>query len=162
MAREHADIKMTPEELHEFLGSDRRLVLATLAADDSPWGDVVAYAYVDRRVYFRVPAGTRSAENIGRDRRVCCVVESKPANSSYYDIKGAILHGTVTEARTDGDAAALDALASIPDPMDPAGPAGTTYWIGTDDSTSFVFAKIRGRYEDRSVTDIQQDAGITA
>ncbi len=162
MAREHADIKMTPEELHEFLGSDRRLVLATLGPDGSPWGDVVAYAYVDGRVYFRVPDGTRSAENIGRDPRVCGVVENKPANSSYYEIKGAILHGTVTEAQAAGDAVALDALATIPDPIAPDERGGTTYWIGTDDSTSFVFAKIRGRYEERSVRDIQQDAGITA
>jgi hypothetical protein len=162
MAREHADIKMTPEELHEFLGSDRRLVVATLGPDDSPWGDVVAYAYVDRRVYFRVPAGTRSAENIGRDPRVCCVVENKPADSSYYGIKGAILHGTVTEARPHDDAAALEALAAIPDPVDAGVTGGATYWIGTDDSTSFVFAKIQGRYQDRTVGDIQQDAGISA
>jgi len=151
MPREHSHIKMTEEELTAYLASFNRLVLATIDADDNPWADVVAYRFLDGRAYFRVPPGTRSAANIARDPRVCCVVESKPDISSYYDIKGAMLHGHAEELA--GDAAAIQAaLGQVPDPVEPGlGTEGTIFSVGLDDATSFAFEKIRYRYQDRSL-----------
>ena len=162
MPREHADIKMTPEELREFLQSDNRLVVATLDGDGSGWADAAAYAFFDDRVYFRLPVDTRSYRNIQRDRRVCCVVESKPATASYYDIKGAMLHGAADAvARQAVPVEVSAALDAVPDPVTPDEPRdGQVFSIGLDDHTSFMFAKIKYRYEDRALKSIQADAGL--
>jgi hypothetical protein len=162
MPREHADIKMTPEELRDFLRSDNRLVVASLDADGGSWVDAAAFTFFEDRVYFRLPVDTRSYRNIQRDARVCCVVESKPAASSYYDIKGAMLHG-VADAMPGPDVppAVRDALATIPDPVTPDAPRnGQILSIGLEDNTSFVFAKIKYRYEDRALRNIQADVGL--
>src|SRR5437870_3539645 len=121
MAREHSKIKMTDEELHAFLASDRRMVLATVTPEGDPWGDLVAYTFHDDRLWFRVPTATRTHANLAADPRVCCVVESKPESSSYYDIQGAMLHDS---ARAEAEPAPMvrDALAATPDPVEPSGP----------------------------------------
>ena len=162
MPREHADIKMTPEELRAFLQSDNRLVVATLDADGSGWVDAAVFTFYDDRVYFRLPVDSRSFRNIERDARVCCVVESKPAASSYYDIKGAMLHGVADATASENLPAAVgETLATLPDPVTPdAAGDGQIFSIGLDDHTSFVFAKIRYRYEDRALKNIQADAGL--
>ena len=156
MPREHANIKFTDEELREFLASDTRLILATLSADDSPWADAAAYCFADDRIWFRIPVDTRSYDNIARDDRVCCVVESKPADSSYYDIKGAMMHGRARPlGDDDGPADVRAALARIPDPVEPNRSADSAVFsIGLEDYTSFSFQKIQGRYQDRPLSSL--------
>src|SRR5262249_1989455 len=158
----HADIKMTPEELREFLASDHRLVVATLDGDGSGWADAAAFTFFDDKVYFRLPVDTRSCRNIQRDNRVCCVVESKPATASYYEIKGAMLHGPADAVPPENlPAAVTAALEAIPDPVIPDEPRdGRIFSIGLDDHTSFMFSKIKYRYQDRPLKSIQADAGL--
>ncbi len=158
MPREHADIKMTPTELDEFLGSFDRLIVATLDADGNPWADAAAYRYVDRRVYFRVPQETRTLANLRRDPRVCCVVESKPSGSSYYGIKGAMLHGSARELQGDADPGILKALSVLPDPVEPERTDGSVFSVGLEDSTSFSFEKIQYRYQDQRLDTLQEEA----
>jgi nitroimidazol reductase NimA-like FMN-containing flavoprotein (pyridoxamine 5'-phosphate oxidase superfamily) len=162
MPREHADIKMTPEELRDFLQSHNRLVVASLDADGGGWVDAAAFTFVQDRVYFRLPVDTRSFRNIQRDNRVCCVIESKPATASYYDIKGAMLHGAADAVTGQAVPAAVRAtLDAIADPVTPDEPGdGKIFSIGLDDHTSFVFAKIKYRYQDRALKSIQADAGL--
>jgi nitroimidazol reductase NimA-like FMN-containing flavoprotein (pyridoxamine 5'-phosphate oxidase superfamily) len=162
MPREHADIKMTPEELREFLQSGNRLVVATLDGDGSGWVDAAAFTFFEDRVYFRLPVDTRSCRNIQRDNRVCGVVESKPAAASYYDIKGAMLHGAAAVVPRHAVPTAVSAaLEAIPDPVTPDGSRdGQIFSIGLDDHTSFMFAKIKYRYQDRVLKSIQADAGL--
>jgi nitroimidazol reductase NimA-like FMN-containing flavoprotein (pyridoxamine 5'-phosphate oxidase superfamily) len=162
MPREHADIKMTPEQLREFLQSDDRLVVASLDADGGGWVDAAAFTFFEDRVYFRLPVDTRSVRNIQRDNRVCCGVESKPAAASYYDIKGAMLHGAADAVSGPAVPAAVrEALEAVVDPVTPDEPHdGQIFSIGLDDHTSFEFAKIRYRYEDRALKTIQADVGL--
>jgi hypothetical protein len=146
MPREHFNITMTDEELHAFLGSFNRLVLATNDRDGGTWGDGVPYNFMADRVYFRVPEKTRSLANLRSDDRVCCVVENHPKGSSYYAIQAALLHGRAREER---DASVQTALAAIADPTQSDRFDGPTFSIGIDDTVSFVFAKIAYRYTDR-------------
>jgi hypothetical protein len=158
MAREHSKIKMTPEELDDYLGSFNRAIVATLTDDGDPWADAAAYVYVDQRLYFRVPTGTATLAHLQRDGQVCCVVESKPDDSSYYGIKGAMLHGP---ALLLGDAEGAEiraALSSVPDPVEPGRTDGVVFSVGLDDSTSFSFDKIQGRYQDQTVKQLQEVA----
>jgi nitroimidazol reductase NimA-like FMN-containing flavoprotein (pyridoxamine 5'-phosphate oxidase superfamily) len=158
MAREHSRIKMTPEELDAYLASNRRVIVATLTDDGDPWADAAAYVYRDGRLYFRVPTGTRTLEHLRRDGMVCCVVESKPDDSTYYGIKGAMLHGgAVTLGDGEGDDI-RQALADIADPVEPDRTDGEVFSVGLEDSTSFSFDKIQGRYQEQSVKELQEAA----
>jgi nitroimidazol reductase NimA-like FMN-containing flavoprotein (pyridoxamine 5'-phosphate oxidase superfamily) len=149
MPREHFDITMTPKELHDFLASFNRLVVATNDRDGGTWADGAAYHFEGGRLYFRVPQKTRTLANIRTDDRVCCVVESLPAGASYYNIRAALVHGRAEEL-TGGQAPAITAsLASVPDPVDGTPADGPIFSVGLEDVVSFVFAKIQYRYEDR-------------
>jgi hypothetical protein len=147
MPREHFSITMTDPELRTFLGSYNRLVLATVAPDEGTWGDAVAYHFDGERVYFRLPAQTKSHANVSRDNRVCCVVES--TGPSYYDNKAAMVHGFALELPAGVSDAIETALAGIPDPVDGTSTAGSIFSVGLDNVVSFAFEKIRYRYADR-------------
>ncbi|MEO5837560.1 MAG: pyridoxamine 5'-phosphate oxidase family protein [Acidimicrobiales bacterium] len=152
MPREHHSIKFTPDELHDFLRADTRLILATVDDAGDPWGDVVPFVFRHDRVFFRVAVDTRSFANIALDPRVCCVVESMNG-LSYYDIKGAIMHGVAVATTVDHQFADVDAaLAGIADPVGPVGSETVVYSIDLGDSTSFSFEKIKYRYQDRALT----------
>jgi hypothetical protein len=71
---------------------------------------------------------------------------------NMYASKGALLHGHA-EALGEGAEGIASTLEAIPDPVEPG---RTGDWailsVGLDDSTSFSFDKIQGRYHDRQVT----------
>jgi Pyridoxamine 5'-phosphate oxidase len=158
MAREHSKIKMTPEELSEYLGLFNRLIVATLDDDGAPWADAAAYVFMNDRVYFRVPTDTATYAHLRRDGLVCCVVESKPDGSPYYGIKGAMLHGGA-EALDEARAPEIHrALAAVADPVTPGRRDGAVFSVGLDDSTSFSFDKIQGRYQDKPLQKLQEEA----
>jgi hypothetical protein len=158
MAREHSRIKMTPEELDEYLGSHSRCIVATLTDEGDPWADAAAYCYVDRRLYFRVPTGTLTLAHLQRDGKVCCVVESKPDDSTYYGIKGAMLHGGAVPVDAGEAPEIRTTLSDIPDPVEPERTDGVIFSVGLEDSTSFSFDKIQGRYQQQSVKELQEAA----
>lgn len=155
MPREHASIKMGHDELVAFLSSDRRVVVASQDRMGEPWIDALACHFARTRMYFVVPDKTRTASNIASDPRVCCVIESKPTISSYYDIKGAMLHGEALPLDDADPAAGVVRawLSEVEDPVTREHPArGRIFSVGLEDSTSFAFDKITYRYEDRSLS----------
>ncbi len=137
-------IAMSREEVLAFLAGERRAVLGTLDADAQVWPDAAACALAGETLYFRLPRLSRSCANLRRDPRVCCAMERFP---SYYEIKGATVHGRAIEV-TDPKVLpqARAALDAIPDPV-----GGLTigqsafYALGLDDVVSFDFAKIKKR-----------------
>jgi nitroimidazol reductase NimA-like FMN-containing flavoprotein (pyridoxamine 5'-phosphate oxidase superfamily) len=145
MPREYLDISMTTPELHAFLGSFHRLVLATNDRDGGTWGDAVAYHFDGERLHFWLPPSSRSLANVRRDNRVCCVVESHPSGSSYYDIRGALLHG---KAEENPAASRPTAPAGVTDPVRHEPLDGMGFSIGLEDVASFNFSKIAYRYQD--------------
>lgn len=127
-------IAMTGPELHTFLGGQEWMVLATLDADGVPAGELVATALLGGRLYFAVPHGGRAAEHLARDPRACCAADVFP---SYYEIRGAVVHGSaeVVEAPPGTHAVARAAARGA-----------TVYSLPLDDVSSFDFAKIRNKY----------------
>ena len=147
MPREHGHIKLTTDELAEFAAQQTRCIVATVDADGAPWGDAAACVFRDGRLYFRVPTSTRTFQNVQKDGRVCCTLESHPAGSEYYTIKGALLHGRATPTRAPSRELA-EALAQLPDPVTGAPlEDGAIFSVGTDDVASFDFAKIQRRFD---------------
>lgn len=141
-------IKMNSDELRDFLITDNRLVLGTIGPDSEPWADMVAYAFADDRIFFRVAEDSRSRHNIRRDPRVACAIESHPKGSEYYAIRGATCHGIAKEGASK---AIRDALAAIPDPVveAPTETKGMIFSIDIEDQLSFMFSKIKYRYQDK-------------
>jgi hypothetical protein len=113
---------------------------------------------MDDRVWFRVPTDTATYRHLRRDGLVCCVVESKPDDSTYYGIKGAMLHGRAEVLDEGAGPAVHQALATRPDPVTPTRTDGVVFSVGLDDSTSFAFEKIQGRYQDKQVEELQEAA----
>ena len=133
-------IAMSEEDCAAFLAEQPWVVLATLDPDGSPWADVVPSAVHGGRLFFRVPAGSRSERNLRRDARICCTQDENP---SYFEIRGVIAHGEA-ERMPQGDVPAnLDAH---PDPLHPDDPpSGDAYSIDLTDIVSFDFARIERR-----------------
>ncbi|MBW2422848.1 MAG: pyridoxamine 5'-phosphate oxidase family protein [Deltaproteobacteria bacterium] len=133
-------IEMSAEESAAFLGDQEWVVLGTLDPDGSPWADVVPSIVRDGRLFFRVPASSRSERNIRRDARVCCTQDE---NQSYFEIRGVIAHG---EAERIASGRAPAEIETRPDPLHPgATPSGEVYSITLSDIVSFDFARIRAR-----------------
>jgi len=125
MARE--DIAMTPDELRAFFAAQRWVALSTLDADGTPVADIAPVRLDGERLCFAVARGSRSDDNIARDPRVACAADEFP---TYYEIRGAVAHGT---------AAPHAAATSL-------GPDWVEYAIPLDDVASFDFKRIRDKY----------------
>ena len=137
-------IAMTYEAVLAVLEEERWAALGTVDPDAGVWPDIVPMMMEGERVYFRVPAGSRSHANIQRDDRVCCAVDRYP---TYYEIKGITAHGHATPVGADVAERVSRALDGVGDPIDAAAKnEGLIYSIGLDDLTSFDFAKIKRQY----------------
>ena len=143
MARER--IAMPPGEIDVLLSGQRWVVLATLDADGSPWADLAACALDEDQLYFLVCRGTRSFANVERDARVCCSIDVFP---SYYEIKGATVHGL---ARRVEDASLRERLAPrLAQPgvpvADETGDRSDLFALPLDDVFSFDFGRIQSQF----------------
>ena len=137
MPRERID--MTPTEVVEFARSQHRLILVSLDEDGGPWTDSVARGFDERSIVFGVPEGTRSLDNIRRDSRVCCILETGPA---YYQIKGVLAHGHAQEAM---GYVADELRAVMKQEGGQSAHAPVLFRVGMDDVASFDFSKIQNR-----------------
>lgn len=144
VAREHATITMTVDEIAAFVAVQDMCILATVDEDGAPWGDAVACASTGDFLYFSVPAATRSRGNLRSDPRVCCTLESKGAD--YYSVKAVMVHG---EASLVTDAADLPpGLGKVLDPVtrQPV-ENGVNFRLDLEHVVSFDFAKIQRRFD---------------
>lgn len=125
---------MSGDELHQFLAVQDWMVLATVDPDGSPAGDVVPAVLAEERLYFAVAPEGPSHRNLGRDPRACCAADAFP---SYYEIRGAMVHGRAETATTPpGEHAVARAAAA----------GAVVFALPLDDVASFDFAKIRNKY----------------
>ena len=81
---------MPPEQVREFLQTQRTLILSTLKKDGSPISHALWFFYLDDAIYFDTQTASLKARNIFRDPRVCCLVE---AGESYFELRGVMVQG---------------------------------------------------------------------
>jgi len=81
---------MTPEEVREFLQTQRTLILSTLKQNGAPVSHALWFTYLDGAVYFDTQSESFKARNIRRDPRVCCLVE---AGETYFALRGVMIQG---------------------------------------------------------------------
>ena len=138
-------IAMTRDELLAFLGAQRWVALGTLDPDGTPVGELAPVVLDGERLCLAVPRGSRADDNIRRDPRVCCAADEFP---SYYEIRGATVHGRadrVEDGPTRARLAAGFAEAEGPAPSVAEGES-ELYWLPLDDVFSFDFGKIRNKF----------------
>ena len=86
-------IRMTRNEIEDFLSTRRTVVLATLGPDGGPNATIVPCLYENGALLLSVDGPAREA--LAADDRVSCAVE---VCSSYYELRGVTVHGRADPA----------------------------------------------------------------
>ncbi|MBW2383156.1 MAG: pyridoxamine 5'-phosphate oxidase family protein [Deltaproteobacteria bacterium] len=97
---------MTPEEVREFLKSQRTLILSTVKKDGAPVAHALWFTYLDNAVYFDTQPASFKARNVQRDNRVCCLVE---AGEKYFDLRGVMIQGRCVPVEDEAEVARVAA-----------------------------------------------------
>jgi PPOX class probable F420-dependent enzyme len=83
-------IKMTPEEIDEFLHERRPMTMCTLNHDGSIHAVAMWYGFLDGSIAIETKAKAQKAVNLGRDSRLTCMVED---GDYYEELRGVELVG---------------------------------------------------------------------
>lgn len=100
MGSQRDKIRMTDQELDEFLAEPHKVSLATIGADGMPHLVTMYYAMWEGRLAFWTYASSQKAKNLARDPRCSVLVE---AGDGYENLRGVMMSGTV-EILEDPDA----------------------------------------------------------
>ena len=77
-------VRLSPEEMDDFLRNGHTLILATLRRSGEPFATPMWYAYIDGAFYLSTLERTAKVQHVRRDPRVCCTVE---AGDAWVDLQ---------------------------------------------------------------------------
>jgi PPOX class probable F420-dependent enzyme len=80
-------VRLTQEEINEFLTKGHTVILATIRKSGEPLMTPLWYVYKDGAIYIRTLAKSPKVQHVKRDPRVCCLVEEGEA---WIDLKAVI------------------------------------------------------------------------
>jgi PPOX class probable F420-dependent enzyme len=89
-ANERARIRMTDEEVEEFLREPHNMSVATLGPDGRIHLVAMWYGFLDGDVAFETKAKSQKVQNLRRDDRITCLVEE---GGAYNELRGVELVG---------------------------------------------------------------------
>jgi len=89
---------MTPQEIIDFLETQRTVIVATTRKSGSPVMHAVWFVYLDNAIYINIQRSSFKFKNILRDPRVCALVED---GESYFELRGVSIEGEATEVVDD-------------------------------------------------------------
>lgn len=92
-------IAMTPEEISDFLGASRTMILTTIGPDGVPDPVAMWFLYLDGEIWMRTYGKSQKAINIERDPRVAVLAED---GDRYTELRGVQITGRM-EVVTDID-----------------------------------------------------------
>ena len=90
MPSQRERIRMTDEEVAEFLTTERTLQVASIGPDGAPHLVPMWFAVVDGRIAFWTFAKAQKTRNLRRDPRITCLLE---AGESYGELRGVSITG---------------------------------------------------------------------
>lgn len=90
MAKQRDRIKMSPEEVDEFLHGRRTMTIATIGRDGQPHLVAMWYGFVDGAPVFETYRKSQKVLNLRRDDRITCMVED---GDVYEKLRGVELVG---------------------------------------------------------------------
>ena len=88
---QRAAIRMTDDEIAEFLRTSRTMTMATIGPTGVPHLVAMWYGLVDGAPWFETKAKSQKVKNLRRDPRISCMVE---AGDTYDQLRGVELEGT--------------------------------------------------------------------
>jgi PPOX class probable F420-dependent enzyme len=91
MAAGRDAVRLTDEELEEFLASNMKVQVATNGPHGHPHLTTLFYVMVDGRLFFWTYAKSQKIRNLRRDPRLTCLVED---GTDYFELRGATIFGT--------------------------------------------------------------------
>jgi PPOX class probable F420-dependent enzyme len=83
-------VRLTEEELEEFLASNMKVQVATNGPDGHPHLTTLFYVMVDGQMFFWTYGKSQKIQNLRRDPRVTCLVED---GTDYFELRGATIFG---------------------------------------------------------------------
>jgi PPOX class probable F420-dependent enzyme len=90
MASGRDSVKMTEEELAEFLDTNMKVQVATIGPDGQPHLTTLFYVMVDGQMFFWTYGRSQKIQNLRRDPRITCLVED---GVEYFELRGATIFG---------------------------------------------------------------------
>ncbi len=85
-----AAVRMSPDEVEEFLGSQMKVQVATVNPDGSPHLTTLFYVLDQGRIAFWTYSSSQKIKNLQRDARITCLVE---AGDDYFELRGVSITG---------------------------------------------------------------------
>lgn len=90
MAAGRDAVKLTEEELEDFLASNMKVQVATNGPDGHPHLTTLFYVMVDGQMFFWTYGKSQKIQNLRRDPRITCLVED---GTDYFELRGATISG---------------------------------------------------------------------
>jgi nitroimidazol reductase NimA-like FMN-containing flavoprotein (pyridoxamine 5'-phosphate oxidase superfamily) len=90
MASSRDAVKLTDEELTEFLEINMKVQVATNGPDGHPHLTTLFYVMVDGQMFFWTYGKSQKILNLRRDPRITCLVED---GTDYFELRGATIFG---------------------------------------------------------------------
>lgn len=84
-------IKMTPDEIDEYLQGRHSMTICTLANDGSIHAVAMWYGFLEGEIAFETKTKSQKVKNLRRDPRITCLVEDGEA---YDQLRGVSIVGT--------------------------------------------------------------------
>jgi hypothetical protein len=109
-----SQLRLTPEELEDFLRTERTAHIATTSADGSPHVVPLWFVWHDGAMYLNSLKRSRRTRDIERGSKTAACVD---AGEAYSELRGAVLYGRFEDA---GDVPQIRKL------------FGEKYWGGID------------------------------
>ena len=83
-------VRMTDEELAEFLDTNMKVQVGTIGPDGQPHLTTLFYVMVDGQMFFWTYGKSQKILNLRRDPRITCLVED---GTDYFELRGATIFG---------------------------------------------------------------------
>ena len=90
MAAGRDAVKLTDEELEDFLASNMKVQVATNGPDGHPHLTTLFYVMVDGQMFFWTYGKSQKIQNLRRDPRITCLVED---GEDYFELRGVSIQG---------------------------------------------------------------------
>ena len=90
MAAGRESVRLTDEELEDFLASNMKVQVATNGPDGHPHLTTLFYVMVDGQMFFWTYGKSQKIQNLRRDPRITCLVED---GVDYFELRGATVFG---------------------------------------------------------------------
>ncbi len=112
-----SQLRMTPDELDEFLNRERTARVATVSPNGEPHVAPLWFVWLDGKIYMNSLNRSRRMRHVERGSRVAVCVD---AGEEYGELHGAVLYGTFRPVDDPEESARVRAL------------FGQKYWSGME------------------------------